>query len=211
MKLEFAYISTATRFGTVIVRYSGAGRGELQYTLNRPQGLTGGRVCDPDAEWRAFDNAFRKLFGERFEIVSDSGRTLVDVFNPESTMTVRFSKNTVKIDMRDPGIRLDELKGAVRFFCGKDALLHIIEGFTEDDEGERTKTSVPIEFGPQTIWLSSKDPRVEWHQKIPLAWVPVVNRTFQEVDTERTFELGEWHSGPNAIKANYFGLSRISQ
>ena len=205
-RTQLAYISTAIRVGTAIVRFDGTGRGELQYSLNRPQGLTGGRISEPDAEWTAFDTAFRALFGGRFEIQSESGGTLIDILNPTSRTEVTFARNSVSFSVRDPEVRLDELNGSLSFVCGKDALLFVIEDTVDDDEEGQPKTLEKMCFGPIKARLTSKDPRVQWNQEIQLDWNPVISRRFGETDTGRIFELGEWHSSPNPVNATFSKL-----
>lgn len=204
-KTQLAYIATALSVGTAVVRFDGNGHGELQYSLNRHQGPTGGRVSEPDGEWRSFRAAFRALFGERFEIQSESGRTLIDLLNPTSRTEVTFGGNSVSINMRDPEVRLDELNGSLMFVCGKDALLFVIEDVFGGDEKGQPKTPKKIGFGPLKARLTSRDPRVEWNQEIPLEWNPVVLRTVEESE-ERISELGEWHSSPVPVNATFSKL-----
>ncbi|RJX25422.1 MAG: hypothetical protein C4531_17145 [Desulfurivibrio sp.] len=205
-RTQLAYIAAAMRAGTAVVRFDGTGRGELQYSLNRPQGLTGGRITESEPAWAAFDGAFRALFGGRFEMMSESGRTLVDLVNPASRTSVTFGGNAVSFSVREPEVRLDELSGTLSFVCGKDDLLFVMEEAFDGGEEAQARMAEKMHFGPVKARLTSKDPRVQWDQKIQLDWRPVISRRIGETDTGRIFELGEWHSGPSPVQATFSRL-----
>jgi hypothetical protein len=194
---KLAYIASSCR-GSAVVRYGGRDSGQIEYSLNRPQGFIKGTVSDQEPEWPAFASAFSGLLGERFEIQSETGRVLIDLLSPERPMIIRFQREAVVFNLKNAGIRLDEIKGAVTFVCGKDELLSV-EPPLNDEEGPRRVE--PMRFGPTTIRFRSRDPRVSWDQQITCNWRPVVTREVYELEMDITAEVGEWRSENHAIKA----------
>jgi hypothetical protein len=196
-RTRLTYIATALRGGAV-VRWGGKGSGQIEYSLNRPQGLASGTVSDQAPEWHAFAAAFSALFGERFEIQSESGRVLIDLLSPERPVTIRFQRDAFVFSFKAAGVRFDEIRGAVTFVCGKDTVL-----FETDDE----RRAVPLRICPTGINLRSRDPRVSWDQKIACNWRPQVTEKRYDVSTDVTAEIGEWRSANHAINATLSGLN----
>jgi hypothetical protein len=198
-RTRLAHIATALG-GSAVVRWGGKGSGQIEYSLNRPQGSVDGTVTDQDPEWHPFASAFSGLFGERFEVQSETGRVLIDLLSPERPVTIRFQRDAVVFNLKGAGIRFDEIRGAVTFVCGKDKLL-----FVKADE--QARRAEPIRVCPTGINLKSRDPRVSWDQKIACNWRPRVTRKFHDVNTDVTGEFGEWRSANHAIKATLSGLN----
>jgi len=203
---KLADIGTACSAGNVIVRYGAEGRGQLDYDIYRPMGLVVARVTEADPEWEPFVSAFRSLFGDRLEVISDAGRVLVDLFNPERSLRIQFRRGAIMVAIRSPGIHLDELEGAVSFVCGDTKLVFVQEG-SSDSEG---RTTQPMGFGPSKIRLTSKDPRVAWDQEIQMSWMPQTTRKIYDVDLDQTAEYGEWRSGPHRVSARFHGIGTLA-
>jgi hypothetical protein len=199
---RLAYIATACRVGA-LVRFGGKESGHIEYALNRPQGLISDRVTDHDPEWLAFTTAFGGLFGDGFEIQTETGRVLFDLLMPEQPMTIKFQRDGVVLNVKNAGIRFDELRGAVTFVCGKDKLLFVNQESIDEEEPRRVE---PMRFGPTRIRLKSRDPRVTWDQEITCDWHANVTRRIHEVDTDTTAEIGHWRSENHAITATLSGI-----
>ncbi len=208
-----AYISTASRIGSSLVRYGQGGNGYLEYSLNRPQGFVSERVESTRPEWWAFTRAFQAMFGRRFEIRSESGQVLIDLLNPEHHMTIRPNGSRMTLTLRSPGLRLDELEGNISVVLGIAETLSVedMDFYDEEDAEElRTNTHSP-RVGPVSMKLTSMDPRVVWDQAFELNWKPVETQTVEVIDPPMIAHVGEWQAGPYPIDAEFVGIEVLAQ
>lgn len=205
---RLAYISTASRIGSSLIRYGQGGDGYLEYSLNRPMGFVSERIESTRPEWRALTRAVQAMFGRRFEIRSESGQVLIDLFSPEHQMTIRPNGTSMTLTLRSPGLRLYELERDISVVVGIAETLSVEhpDFYDEDDAEEvRTETLSP-RVGPASMKLTSMDPRVVWDQAFELAWKPVETQTVEVIDPPVITHVGEWHAGPYPVDAEFVGI-----
>ncbi len=203
---QLAYLGSALLAGQTSIRYRNRHEGDLDYWLNRPQGVISTSVDGSSDPWRAFVSALSELFGGLFQIRSGSGRVLVDLLSPAYPIELGFRDGALVVSIPEPGIRLDELSGEVFFVCGQFEHLYTDspyevdgEDYEEPEDDERTRRRVARKIGPDRVRLASGDPRVQLDQEFDVNWTPHVVREQADWERDETYGSGQWHSRPYAL------------
>jgi hypothetical protein len=147
----FTYIGTAIRGGELEVTKTYTGW-RLAMSLNRPQGPTGGAFDQSLPEWKSFERGIQRIMGDRFEMSTTAGTSVVDLAGAGWPMPFRANRSTLSFQVISPHLSPLDLKNS--------GVVFTLRGI----------------FLPSEIRLRTSDPRIVLDQKFPITWTQKVWR-----------------------------------